>query len=159
MDRMKTFLKYAIWIILFFIFSEFVISVGINSSYKKMSTSADSNAIQEVEITEAESTRVNGKIKGKIKYNEDQDLYGKYLRVDLFSKRDNMVGTKYIPITTNKENQIQDFNVFFDVQDVTSYKTSITEKKEVGEIKLITEEMKKPEIILATIIILLIVGG
>lgn len=159
MDRMKTFLKYAIWVILFFIFSEFLISVGINSSYKKMSSSADSNTIQEVEITEAESTLVNGKIKGKIKYDKEQDLNGKYLRVDLLSKRNNIVGTKYIPITTNKENQTQYFNFFFDTQDVTSYKTSITERKEVEEIKFIPDEMKRPEIILATIVTLLIFWG
>ena len=36
MDRMKTFLKYALWGILFFIFSEIIINVGLNSSYKNM---------------------------------------------------------------------------------------------------------------------------
>lgn len=156
MDRMKTFLKYAIWGILFFIFSEFLISVGLNSSYKKMSATYDINATKEVEITEAESTLVNGKVKGKIKYDEEQDIEGKYLRMDFLSKRDNVVGTKYIPITANKENPVQDFDAFFELQDVTSYKTSIVDKKEVGEIKFIPEEMKRPEIILLTIVTLLI---
>ncbi|MEE0865869.1 MAG: hypothetical protein U0L98_03630 [Clostridia bacterium] len=156
MDRMKTFLKYAIWGILFFIFSEFLISVGLNSSYKKMSATYDINTTKEVEITEAESTLVNGKVKGKIKYDEEQDIEGKYLRMDFLSKRDNVVGTKYIPITANKENPVQDFDAFFELQDVTSYKTSIVDKKEVGEIKFIPEEMKRPEIILLTIVTLLI---
>ena len=156
MDRMKTFLKYAIWGILFFIFSEFLISVGLNSSYKKMSATYDINTTKEVEITEAESTLVNGKVKGKIKYDEEQDIEGKYLRMDFLSKRDNVVGTKYIPITANKENPVQDFDAFFELHDVTSYKTSIVDKKEVGEIKFIPEEMKRPEIILLTIVTLLI---
>lgn len=156
MDRMKTFLKYAIWFVLFFFFSNFIISVGLNSSYKKMSTTSDTNMTREVEITEAESTLVNGKIKGKIKYDEEQDIEGKYLRVDFLSKRNNVVGTKYIPITANKENPVQDFSTFFELQDVTSYKTSIVDQKEVGEIKFIPEEMKRPEIILLTIVTLLI---
>ena len=59
---------------LFFFFSNFIISVGLNSSYKKMSTTSDTNLTREVEITEAESTLVNGKIKGKIKYDEEQML-------------------------------------------------------------------------------------
>ena len=156
MDRMKTFLKYVIWIVLFFFFSNFVISVGLNSSYKKMSARSDSNIQKEVEITEAESTLVNGKIKGKIKYDGEKDIEGKYLRMDFLSKRDNIVGTKYIPITVNKENPIQDFNTYFELQDVTSYKTSIVDHKEVGEIKFIPDEMRKPEIIVLTILTLLI---
>ncbi len=36
MDRMKTFLKYALWLILFMIFSEILINVGLNSTYKKI---------------------------------------------------------------------------------------------------------------------------
>lgn len=156
MDRMKTFLKYAIWFVLFFFFSNFIISVGLNSSYKKMSTTPDANMTREVEITEAESTLVNGKIKGKIKYDEEQEIEGKYLRMDFLSKRDNVVGTKYIPITANKENPVQDFEAFFELQDVTSYKTSIVDKKEVGEIKFIPEEMKRKDIIILTIITMLI---
>ena len=156
MDRMKTFLKYAIWVILFFFFSNFIISVGLNSSYKKMSSTSSVNTPSGLEITEAESTLVNGKIKGKIKYDEEQDIEGKYLRMDFLSKRDNVVGTKYIPITANKENPVQDFDAFFELQDVTSYKTSIVDKKEVGEIKFIPEEMKRKDIIILTIITMLI---
>ena len=159
MDRMKTFLKYAIWVILFFFFSNFIISVGLNSSYKKMSSTSSVNTPRGVEITEAESTLVNGKIKGKIKYDEEQDIEGKYLRMDFLSKRNNVVGTKYIPITANKENPVQDFSTFFELQDVTSYKTSIVDYKEAGEIKFIPEEMKKPEIVLLTIMTLLIFWG
>ena len=155
MDRMKTFLKYTIWFILFFIFSEFLINVGINSSYKKMSTVSDSNMPKEVEITEAESTLVNGKVKGKIKVDEEQNLEGKYLRMDFLSKRDNIVGTKYIPIPANKENPVQDFNAFFELQDVTSFKTAIVDTKEVQEIKFIPNEMKKPEIIFFTMVAIL----
>ena len=156
MDRMKTFLKYLIWIVLFFFFSEFIISVGLNSSYKKMNIESGSNMPKEVEIIEAESTLVNGKVKGRIKIDEEQNIEGKYLRMDFLTKRENIVGTKYIPITANKENPIQDFSAFFELHDVTSFKAYITEKKEVGEIKFIPEEMKKPEIILLTIMTLLI---
>ncbi|MCF0125046.1 MAG: hypothetical protein HUJ68_04705, partial [Clostridia bacterium] len=36
MSRMKTFFKYAMWIILFFVFSELITYVGLNSSYKNI---------------------------------------------------------------------------------------------------------------------------
>lgn len=156
MDRMKTFLKYAIWGIVFFIFSEFIINVGINSSYKKMSIAPDSIISKQVEITEAESTLVNGKVKGKINADDEQNLEGKYLRMDFLSKKGNVMGTKYIPITANKENPVQDFSVFFELQDVISYKTSIVDKKETVETKFIPDEMKKRETILLTIMTMLI---
>ena len=155
MDRMKTFFKYAIWIILFFIFSEFLINVGLNSSYKEMINSPDSNITNGVEITKAESTLVNGKINGRIKLDEEQSLLGKYLKIDFLSKRNNIMGTKYIPITVNKENPVQEFSTFFELQNVTSYKTSIVDSKEGEEIKFIPEEMKKPEIILLSIMTML----
>ena len=37
MDRMKTFAKYAIWVILFWILSDILIYYGINTTYKTIS--------------------------------------------------------------------------------------------------------------------------
>ena len=75
MDRMKTFFKYVIWLVLFFVLSEFLINVGLNSSYKDMQRLDDT---KEVEIVEAKSTLVNGKIKGTvpayIKKAEDENF-------------------------------------------------------------------------------------
>ena len=87
MDRMKTFLKYAIWGILLFVFSDFMINVAINSSYKKIEGTSDSDISSIVEITEAEATLVNGKMRGKIKYNEELKLEGNYLRIDFLSNQ------------------------------------------------------------------------
>lgn len=157
MDRMKTFLKYAIWGILLFVFSDFMINVAINSSYKKIEGTSDSDISSIVEITEAEATLVNGKMRGKIKYNEELKLEGNYLRIDFLSKRDNIVGTKYIPIEVNKDNLTQDFNVYFELQDVKKYKTSIVKEKEVDEIDFIPEEMKKREIVFLTIFTVLMI--
>lgn len=158
MSTPKKFLIYAIILVAFFFFSNFIISVGLNSSYKKMN--APSTELPEgVEITEAESTLVNGKIKGNIDTKENEDLIGKYLKLDFYSKRDNLMGTKYIPITNVNEDGKIPFSTYFELKDVTSYKASIVAEKIGQEIKLIPEEMKKPEIILATIVTLLIFWG
>ena len=55
------------------IFSNFIINVGLNSSYKDMQRLDDT---KEVEIVEAKSTLVNGKIKGLFKLHKD--LYSYY---------------------------------------------------------------------------------
>ena len=153
MDRMKTFFKYAIWIVLFFILSEFLINVGLQSSYKDMEAK---NEISQVEITEAQSTLVNGKIKGIIKNSEEEYLTGKFVKLDFYSERDNLVGTKYIPIQTADVTTTQEINAYFELHDVTSYDISIVDTKPEGELEidLLPEELKKPKIILLTAITL-----
>ena len=75
MKRMKTFLKYAIWIILFFILSEILINASLNGSYKDI-TRKDN--IQQVEIVSAEATNINGRVKGTIRNSEKDYLTGEY---------------------------------------------------------------------------------
>ena len=152
MDRMKTFFKYAIWLILFFIFSEFLINVGLNSSYKDIKRRDN---IEQVVITDAQATLVNGKLKGIITNSEEDYLTGKYIRIDYYSKRDILVGTKYIAIETNENNKTQNFNTYFELQEVTSYEVSIVEQKEQGEIELIPTELTRPEIVMLTVITML----
>ena len=153
MDRMKTFLKYIIWFVLFFFFSNFIINVGLNSSYKNIERR---DSIEQVQIKQAQATLVNGRIKGKIKNSDKDYLTGKYLKIDLYSKRNVLVGKKYIDITTTQNNTTQDFSMYFELKDVTSYEVSIVDHKEEGEIELIPKEMTKPEIIVLTAMTLLI---
>lgn len=152
MSRMKTFLKYVIWLVLFFILSEFLINVGLNSSYKVMTRLDDT---KEVEISDAESTLVNGKIKGTIKNSPDDYLTGKYVQIEFYSKRNVMTGKKYIEINTTEATTTQDFSAYFELKDITSYKISIVDKREGEEIKLITSEWSKAEILTATVFTLM----
>ena len=105
MDRMKTFLKYIIWFVLFFFFSNFIINVGLNSSYKNIERR---DSIEQVQIKQAQATLVNGRIKGTIKNSDKDYLTGKYLKIDLYSKRNVLVGKKYIDITTTQNNTTQE---------------------------------------------------
>ena len=154
MARLKTFLIYALIIVGFFLFSEFLINVGLNSSYKDISRRDNTS---QVEINEAQATLVNGKIKGTIKDERGQNsLTGKYVEIDLYSSRDNMIGRRYVEIETTDVNTTQDFNIYFEAEDVKSYSVVIVNEKENGELKIIPEELTKPEIIIATIVTLLI---
>lgn len=150
---MKTFFKYALWIILFFILSEFLITVGLNASYKNIERRDEE---QRVEISEAQATLVNGKMKGTIKNSSEDNLTGKYVKLEFYSKRNILLGKKYIPITNVQEMGNQEFSIYFELEDVKSYEVSIVDEKEEGEIELLPKEWTKPEIIVATIFTLLI---
>lgn len=148
MDRLKTFLKYALWIIGFFILSNFLIYVGLNSSYRDIERKDN---IQEVEVYQAEATKVNGRIRGLIQNINEKNLAGKYLEIELYSKRDIFLGREYIQIEDSKQAEPQAFEALFKLQDVASYKISIVDEKEDGgELELLPKDLTTQEIIVLT---------
>ena len=152
MSTLKRFLKYIIWLVLFFIFSEFLINVGLASSYKPLERK---DSFEQVVIQDAESTLVNGKIIGTI--NNPAELDGKYLRIDIYSERNMLLGTRYIDL--EKATSSQEFKVFYELEDSTSYEISIVNEKTDQELKIIPDEWTKPEIVLATALTFLIFWG
>lgn len=152
MARMKTFLIYALIIIGFFVFSEFIISVGLNSSYKDI---ARRDNLSQVEISEAQATLVNAKIKGTI-VDSESNLTGKYVEIDLYSSRDNIVGRKYVEINTTDLNREQEFSTYLDAEDIESYSIAIVDEKEEGELNILPSEPTRSQIVIATVLAILI---
>ena len=154
MDRVKTLLKYVIWVLAFIILSEFLINVGLNSTYRKINRKDN---IEQVNIYQAEATLVNGRIRGTITNSEPEELNGKYVRIDFYSKRDVFLGRRYIEVKDLAQNGTMSFEVFFKLKEVGSYEVVIADKKEpADEIEWVPKDWTKPEIIVATIITLLI---
>ena len=71
MDKIKSYFKYIIWIVLFFIFSEFLINVGLNSNYRDIERKDN---VTQVSIYQADATKVNGRIRGIIKNSVPDEL-------------------------------------------------------------------------------------
>ncbi len=69
------------------------------------------------------------------------------------------MGKKYIEITQNDKDEKQPFEMFFKLNDVSYYKTSITDKVDEGEIELLPKDLTKPEIILGTALAFLFFWG
>ena len=154
MSRLKTFLKYVIWIVVFAVLSELLINASLKSSYADITRKVTT---AQVEITQAQATLVNGKIKGTIKDDRKDSLTGKYVEIKLYSSRDNEVGKRYIQIQTTDVNQTQDFNFYFEKNDVKSYKISIVNEKEEGELEIFPKEMSRAEIFVATLFTMMMV--
>ena len=139
MDRMKTFAKYAIWVILFWILSDILIYYGINTTYKTISRR-----------NETEATKVNGRIKGAVTNTEENNISGKYIKIDLYSERGNVLGTKYLDIGNLEPNQTTQFETYFKIQDVKSYDVTISDEKveTTTDVDFMTEDMKQMRIIM-----------
>lgn len=153
MSRMKTLLKYVLWLILFFIFSNIMINFSIETTYQNIGRKDN---IQQVKIYQAQATKVNGRIKGTI-YNTDQiKIKNKYLRIDLYSERDVFLGSKYVDIDTLREDETRDFEVYFKLQDVDYYEIKFTDEKQEGELPEMLKDLTKEQVVWGTFLTYLI---
>lgn len=143
MNRLKTFAKYLIWLILFWILSDILIYYGINSTYKDLKNRSELS--NQITIEYAEATKVNGRIKGKVANKEENDLSGKFLKIDLYSENGILLGTDYQEIGALRENEVKGFEVYFKRQDVKEYEVSFVDEKteEISEEVFVTEDMSK----------------
>lgn len=152
---MSTPQKIITWILILvgvWVLSDFLINVGLNSTYKDIQRE-DKNS--QIVVYQADATYVNGRIRGLIK-NTDK-TQGKYLKIELYSKRDVLVGKGYIEIQDLQKEESQPFELLFRAKDVASYKIETVKEKEDGpELEIIPKELTKPEIVLGTIMTFLI---
>lgn len=129
MKRMKTFFIYALIIAAFWIFSDIIIYLSVNGAYKTKTAKVYVSS-PEVIITESKATYVNGVIKGGIKNNTKETVEGKYLKIDMYSSRDNNLGTKYVKINNLKENEVQEFEMGYKFTDVEYLTVRVTDNIE-----------------------------
>lgn len=153
MDRMKTFLKYIIWIILFYIFSNIMININIESTYQNIGRK--DNLLQ-VTVYQAQATKINGRIKGSIYNSSEHKIKNKYLRIDLYSERDVFLGSKYIDVSTMRDDETRNFEEYFKVQDVDYYEMKFTDEKEEGELPEMLKDLTKEQVFWGTFLTFLI---
>ena len=142
MSTLKTFAKYAIWLILFWVLSDILIYYGINSTYKAISNKGENP--KQVTINSAEATKVNGRIIAKVSNDEENDLSGKFLKIDLYAENGNLLATEYEEIGNLRANEVKSFETYFKMQDVKSYGITVVEQKEENtDGVFMTEDMTK----------------
>ena len=145
---------YALWVILFIIFSEFLINVGLNSSYKPIERRDN---VSQVNVYQAEATLVNGRIRGLITNSETDNISNKYLEFDFYSERDVYLGKKIININELQPGETQNFEILFKLEDVDYYTVSVLDERPEGEeIEILPEGWTTTDVVIATAITLLI---
>lgn len=123
MSRMKTLAKYAIWVILFWIFSDILIYIGINSTYKTIRQKGETPA--GIEIVQMQATTVNGRTKLNVK---DASLSGKFIKIDLYSSTGVNLATQYLEIGSLNENEIKEIETYFKISEVDSYEITVVDE-------------------------------
>lgn len=154
MSRMKTFLIYTLLVIGFFIFSELLINVSLETTYSNLGRKDN---LEQVTIYQAQATKVNGRIKGTIFNDENNKITERYLKIDLYSERDVLLGSKYIDLLGIRDNETRELEVYFKLQDVDYYEMKFVEEKDSEEeIPSLLKDLTKEEILVTTLFTYLI---
>ena len=150
---MGTFLKYVIWVVLFYIFSQLMIFLNLETTYQNIGRKDN---IEQITVYQAEATKVNGRIKGTITNNTENKITNKYIRIDLYSERDVFLGSRYIDISDIKENEVRNLEIYFKAQDVDYYEIKLVDEKEQGELPELLKDLTREQVVWGTFLTLLI---
>lgn len=153
MAKLKKYLLYVILIVAFWIFSDILIYISINSTYANVNTRVYSIS-PEITVGESKATYVNGYIKGNIKNNTDSIINNKYLKIELYSPRDVKLGTKYIKIENLDVNKYQEFEMWYKFTDVEYVNVTVTDNIENATEEDFLSQETKYGLILGTLLVL-----
>ena len=151
---MKTFLIYLLIFVGFFVLSDVLINVSLNTSYH---TITRKDNLEQVVINQAEATQVNLRIKGTVMNLEESPITLKYMRVDFYSERDNLVGSRYIDVSNLKENESMDVEINLRLDDIDSYSISFTNDKSTEEVDWLPADLSGKQILIISAFTLLMI--
>ncbi len=154
MKRMKTFLIYLLIFVGFFVLSDVLINVSLNTSYH---TITRKDNLEQVVINQAEATQVNLRIKGTVTNLVENPITLKYMRVDFYSERDNLVGSRYIDVSNLKENESMDVEINLRLDDIDSYSISFTNDKSTEEVDWLPADLSGKQILIISAFTLLMI--
>lgn len=126
MAKIKKYLLYVLIIAAFWVLSDILIYLAINSSYTRVDAKVYTNS-PEIIIGESKATYVNGLVKGSIKNNTGDIINDKYLKIELYSARDVKLGTKYVKIENLEVNKYQNFEMWYKFNDVDYANITVTD--------------------------------
>jgi len=149
MNRLKTFAKYILWLVLFFVFSRVLIFIGLNNTYESINIKGD--IPQGVSISSAKATPVNGEIKGNI----SDEIKSTYVKFNFYTNIDTLAGSYYI---TPSELENNNFEFYFKLDYIESYSLEFTdEKPEQTDLESFSTKEFKGYLILSALITLMFI--
>lgn len=125
MKNLKKYAKYIIWLVAFYLFTQFLIFVALNSNYKPIEVNEVS---EQIVVEKAEATKSHVKVYGKIKNSQGSDLNGKYIKITAYNSNNNEITSNYIKIE-NIASDEKSFQANFAAKDAKSCGIYIVKNK------------------------------
>ena len=131
MKRMQTFFTYALIIIAFYFFSNFLIDFGISSSYKDVEQDKikmeQSNNGFEIEVDKANSNRRQAYFTGTVKNNSDKVIEKQYVKVDSYFKG-KLMQEKYLAFENMQPGEERKFKLLYSLGQIDEFRVSYVDE-------------------------------
>ena len=131
MKRMQTFFTYALIIIGFYFFSNFLIDFGISSSYKDVEQDKikmeQSNNGFEIEVDKANSNRRQAYFTGTVKNNSDKVIEKQYVKVDSYFKG-KLMQEKYLAFENMQPGEERKFKLLYSLGQIDEFRVSYVDE-------------------------------
>ena len=127
MSRLKTFGKYVLILIGMYIFTSILIFINFNVNYKKITT--NNELPPQITIAKAEARTTEGRIYGYVKNDRDNNVNGKYIKVEIFNSVNDRIYLQYLKVNDVKYDEQKMFKVFFNVDNAKYYNISLVESE------------------------------
>jgi len=111
MDKMKTFIRYALWALGLYIFTNVLVFIGFNLNYKNIE--CNNNYAEQISIEKAEATSKTGRIYGYVSNIEENNVNGKYIKVEVYNIDNEIDEVQYLKIDDVKVGEKKLFKVIF----------------------------------------------
>ena len=130
MDRMKTFLTYALLIIGFFILSNILEDGLLLAMYSKISGTFDGyyeeiNDSLSIKDTIAKACNINGYLNFDLINSTESYIDKAYMKVDLYNKQNLLADTEYIEILEMQPGDSKNYNIKFKANNIEKFNISI----------------------------------
>lgn len=131
MKRMQTFLTYALIIIGFYFFSNFLIDFGISSSYRDVQQDKikmeQSNNGFEIEVDKANSNRRQAYFTGTVKNNSNKVIEKQYVKVDSYFKG-KLMQEKYLAFENMQPGEERKFKLLYSLGQIDEFRVSYVDE-------------------------------
>ena len=127
MDRLKTFGKYALIVIAVYLLSNILIFIGLNLNYKNITL--NNQLPEQITIAKAEATSKKVRIYGYITNSQNDNVNGKYIKVEIFDENSNTVDIQYLKISDLEDDEKKMFKINFNADKVTSYAINLVDSQ------------------------------
>lgn len=154
MSRMKTFFKYFLAIVIVYIIVDIGSFYILKSTYLTKDYSVE-ESIFDINVTEAKATFVNGYVKGTVKNSTATLIENKYLKIDAYSKRGVLLGTKYVKIKSLNPEETDSFNSSFNYNQIDNIKISLIDESELPPSESLDFGFDNPEDAKVTFVVIL----
>lgn len=111
MDRMKTFAKYALMVVGVYVITNILVFIGFNLNYKDIE--CNNQFVEQISIEKAEATSTTGRIYGYISNVKENNVNGKFIKVEIYNKENQKDEEQYLKIDDVKYGEKKMFKIFF----------------------------------------------